>query len=128
MGDGPFTVFAPTNEAFEALPAGVLDSLLMPENVATLKSILTFHVLPQEVMAADIKPGEMVTVQGEPATVVTMSKGDVTIQGAKITRTDVDASNGVIHVINQVLLPPSMSIDDFKKPAAADAGETGAAR
>lgn len=108
-GTGPFTVFAPTNEAFAALPAGTLDMLLKPENKATLTSILTYHVVAGSVYAKDVKVGSVTTVNGAKFTVsvdngslyLTDDKGNK----AKIVTTDIPASNGVIHVINAVLLP-----------------------
>ncbi len=110
-GDGPFTVFAPTDEAFAALPAGTLDSLLEPENKDQLAAILTYHVVPAEVMAADVTAGEVTTVNGASFT-VSLDDGEVLItdgQGdrSKVTATDIEASNGVIHVIDAVLLPPA---------------------
>ena len=110
-GAGPFTVFAPTNEAFAALPAGTLDTLLKPENKATLASILTYHVVSRSVYAKDVKPGDVTTVNGATFT-VSVDSGSVFITDgkgnkAKITQTDIAATNGVIHVINAVLLPKS---------------------
>ncbi len=108
QGEGPFTVFAPTNEAFEALPAGTLDTLLEPDNKDQLTDILTYHVVPGEVMAADLTDGQKVeTVQGEELEVAVADDGAVTINGAAVTTADVDASNGVVHVIDEVLTPPS---------------------
>lgn len=110
QGEGPFTVFAPTNDAFAALPDGTLDSLLLPENVEKLKSILTYHVVSGEVMAADLKDGqEITTVQGGKLT-VNIADGKVCIVDAKggksmVETTDVDAKNGVVHVVGGVLLP-----------------------
>lgn len=110
QGTGPFTVFAPTNAAFEALPAGTLDTLLKPENVGQLKSILTYHVVSGKVMAADVKDGqEITTVQGAKLTVSIMD-GKVYLTDAKggkamVEMADVSASNGVVHVISTVLLP-----------------------
>jgi uncharacterized surface protein with fasciclin (FAS1) repeats len=108
-GDGPFTVFAPTNDAFAALPEGTLESLLKPENVDQLTDILTYHVVSGEVMAADVQPGEVTTVNGEAFT-ISVEDGAVTITDANggtatVVQTDVPASNGVIHVIDAVLLP-----------------------
>lgn len=108
-GDGPFTVFAPTDEAFAKLPAGTLDTLLDPANKEQLTAILTYHVVPAEVMAADVQAGEVTTVNGEPFTVA-LEDGGVEItdgQGntATVTATDIVASNGVIHVIDSVLQP-----------------------
>ncbi len=110
-GTGPFTVFAPTNAAFAKLPAETLKSLLLPENKQKLADILTYHVVPGEVMAKDVKPGSVTTVNGADFTVST-ENGDVIItdgQGnkSKVTKTDIVASNGVIHVIDTVLLPPT---------------------
>jgi len=105
-GPGPFTVFAPTNAAFAALPAGTLDSLLLPENKEQLTAILTYHVVPGTVMAADLPAAatDVATVNGATVSVVAAPEG-ATINGAKITAADVPASNGVIHVIDTVLLP-----------------------
>jgi uncharacterized surface protein with fasciclin (FAS1) repeats len=107
-GTGPFTVFAPTDAAFAALPAGVLDKLLMPENKATLTKILTYHVLPTEVKAADVTAGNVTTVEGSPLAITTA--GGVKVGGATVTKTDIDASNGVIHVIDKVLVPPGVDV------------------
>ena len=102
-GEGPFTVFAPTDEAFAALPEGVFDALLLPENQDTLVKILTYHVVPGQVMAADVTDGEVATVEGQN---VTLSTADgVTVNGAKVIQADVVADNGVIHVIDAVILP-----------------------
>ena len=106
-GAGPYTVFAPTNEAFAALPAGVLDKLLLPENKDVLTKILTYHVVAGEVMAADVKPGAVKTVEGQDIT-ITVDNGTVKVNDATVTATDIDASNGVIHVIDGVLLPPGV--------------------
>ncbi len=107
-GDGPFTVFAPTNEAFAALPAGVLDKLLLPENKETLTKILTYHVLPAEVLAADVTAGDVATVEGSNITITT--DDGVKVNDATVTATDVEASNGVIHVIDQVLVPEGVDV------------------
>ena len=106
-GEGPFTVFAPTNEAFEALPEGTLDELLKPENANQLSAILTYHVVPQEAMAADVASmTEASTLLGAPVSI--SAEGDaVMINDATVTEADIAASNGVIHVIDTVLLPPS---------------------
>ena len=103
---GPFTVFAPTNDAFAALPAGVLDKLVQPQNKAALTQILTYHVVNGEVMAAQVTNGPVPTLEGQSITLST-ANGGVTINNvAKVTTPDVDASNGVIHLIDTVLLPP----------------------
>lgn len=103
-GDGPFTVFAPTNDAFAKLPEGTVDDLLKPENKDKLKSILTYHVVPGKVMASDVKSGEVETVNGKMIT-VSMDGDTVMIDKAKVIKTDVVASNGVIHWIDGVLMP-----------------------
>jgi uncharacterized surface protein with fasciclin (FAS1) repeats len=107
-GPGPFTVFAPTNEAFAALPAGLLDKLLKPENKAVLAKILTYHVLASKVMAADVKDGKVATVEGGTITIDTMS--GVKVNDAKVVTTDIAASNGVIHVIDKVLVPADVDV------------------
>ena len=106
-GKGPFTVFAPTDNAFEALPKGVLADLLKPENKAKLQKILTYHVVAGEVTSKMIKPGEVKTVEGSPLK-ISVQSGKVMVGPANVVLADVDASNGVIHVINQVLLPPNL--------------------
>jgi uncharacterized surface protein with fasciclin (FAS1) repeats len=107
-GEGPFTVFAPTNEAFAALPAGVLDALLLPENKDALVKILTYHVVPGTVLAADITDGDVATVEGQ--TVAISTADGVTVNGAKVVTADVVADNGVIHVIDSVILPPDVDV------------------
>ena len=101
-GDGPFTVFAPTDAAFSKLPAGALDALL--QDKSKLSAVLTYHVVPGKVMAAQVKPGEVKTVQGQSLNVSTKG-GSVMVDNAKVTKTDIGASNGVIHVIDTVILP-----------------------
>jgi uncharacterized surface protein with fasciclin (FAS1) repeats len=105
-GEGPFTVFAPTNEAFEALPEGVLDALLLEENQDVLTSILTYHVVSGEVTSDMVEPGEVATVQG--ATIELGTEGGVTVNDATVVIADVEASNGVIHAIDAVLIPPDV--------------------
>lgn len=109
-GEGPFTVFAPTNEAFEALPEGALEDLLKPENKEKLASILKYHVLPGKVMAADVKPMMAETVEGSKVT-VKVDDGTVMIDKAKVIATDIEASNGVIHKIDAVLMPSEGNSD-----------------
>jgi uncharacterized surface protein with fasciclin (FAS1) repeats len=109
-GSGPYTVFAPTNDAFDALPAGTVEDLLKPKNQDQLAAILTYHVVAGEVMAADVQPGDVTTVNGETFEVSEGTDGGVEItdgQGntASVTATDIAGSNGVIHVIDAVLLP-----------------------
>jgi uncharacterized surface protein with fasciclin (FAS1) repeats len=105
-GEGPFTVFAPTNEAFAKIPAADLEAILADK--AKLTSILTYHVVAGKVMAADLQPGEqnVKTVEGSEAQVIVSDAG-ATYADANITATDVEACNGVIHVIDAVVLPPS---------------------
>jgi len=104
-GAGPFTVFAPTDEAFAKLPKGTVEDLLKPENKAKLTAILTYHVVAGKVMAADVvKLTSAKTVQGGTAK-VSMMGGGVMIDAAHVTKTDIAASNGVIHVIDTVLMP-----------------------
>jgi len=103
-GDGPFTVFAPTNEAFAKLPAGTVETLLKPENKEKLAAILTYHVVGAKVMAADVKEGKVATVNGKKFTVA-IKDGAVMVDGAKVVKTDIVGKNGVIHVIDSVILP-----------------------
>ncbi|MDW4500070.1 fasciclin domain-containing protein [Sulfitobacter sp. D35] len=103
-GEGPFTVFAPTDEAFAALPEGTVDTLLQPENKDQLVSILTYHVVPGKVMSTDLSDGmAATTVQGGDLN-VDLSDG-VKINDATVTQPDIEASNGVIHVVDTVILP-----------------------
>jgi uncharacterized surface protein with fasciclin (FAS1) repeats len=109
-GDGPFTVFAPTNSAFAALPAGTLDTLLLPENKQTLAGILTYHVVSGKVMSSQLTDGQVIkTVQGQNLTVM-IDGGKVMLKDAKggmstVTSADIDAKNGVVHVIDSVVMP-----------------------
>jgi len=105
QGDGPFTVFAPTNEAFNALPEGTLNDLLKPENKDQLVKVLTYHVVPGKVMSTDLSDGMSAeTVEGSE---IDISVGDdgVGINNASVTAADVEASNGVVHIIDTVILP-----------------------
>jgi uncharacterized surface protein with fasciclin (FAS1) repeats len=106
QGKGPFTVFAPTDEAFAKLPAGTVENLLKPENKEKLVAILTYHVLSGKVMAADVKTMDAKTVQGQTVEIIVADAG-VTVNGAKVLKTDVMADNGVIHVIDTVIVPKS---------------------
>lgn len=104
QGEGPFTVFAPTNDAFAKLPAGTVENLLKPENKDQLVSILTYHVVPGKVMAADVVGlSEADTVQGSKITIDTAD--GVKVDNANVVVTDINASNGVIHVIDRVIIP-----------------------
>ncbi|MCJ1902917.1 MULTISPECIES: fasciclin domain-containing protein [Paracoccus] len=105
-GEGPFTVFAPTDAAFAALPEGTVDTLLMPENRDQLVSILTYHVVPGAVMSSDLTEGmTAATVQGGDVTFTL--DGGAKVNDANITTADIAASNGVIHVIDTVIMPPA---------------------
>jgi uncharacterized surface protein with fasciclin (FAS1) repeats len=101
-GKGPFTVFAPTDEAFAKIPKADLEALLKDKEKLT--AVLTYHVVPGKVMAADVKPGEVKTVQGN-SLMVQAKDGAVSVDGAKVLKTDIGASNGVIHVIDSVVIP-----------------------
>ncbi|HEY6633162.1 MAG TPA: fasciclin domain-containing protein [Rhizobiaceae bacterium] len=104
-GAGPFTVFAPTDAAFAALPAGTVETLLKPENKGQLTEILTYHVVPGKVMASDLKDGmKAATVEGAEVT-IDLDNGPM-VNDAKVVKADVPASNGVIHVIDKVIMPP----------------------
>ena len=108
QGEGPFTVFAPTDAAFAALPEGLLAKLLLPENKAVLVSILTYHVVSGMVMSADIMAGDVPTVEGSSVKLDTAY--GVTVNGATVTTADIATSNGVIHVIDAVLVPPTVDL------------------
>ena len=101
-GEGPFTVFAPTDAAFAKLPAGTIESLLNDKQ--KLAQVLTYHVIPGKVTAAQVKPGDVKTVQGQSLR-VRADAGAVMVNNARVTKTDIMASNGVIHVIDTVVLP-----------------------
>jgi uncharacterized surface protein with fasciclin (FAS1) repeats len=104
-GDGPFTVFAPTDEAFAKLPAGTVESLLKPENKDKLVAILTYHVVPGKVMSTDVvKLSSAKTVQGSTIDIA-VADGKVKIDGATVVKADIGCSNGVVHVIDSVILP-----------------------
>ncbi len=105
QGEGPFTVFAPTNDAFAALPAGTLESLLKPENKEKLVSILTYHVVPGKVMSTDLSNGMSAKTVNGAFVNVSIGASGVMINDAKVTTADILASNGVVHVIDKVILP-----------------------
>ena len=107
-GTGPFTVFAPTDAAFEALPAGILEKLLLPKNKAVLAKILTYHVVAGKVLSTDLTETEVATVEGSKVA-ITLTDG-AKVNGATVTTADVMASNGVIHVIDKVLIPASVDV------------------
>jgi uncharacterized surface protein with fasciclin (FAS1) repeats len=117
-GEGPFTVFAPTDDAFAALPAGLVDCLLLEENTDALTAILTYHVVSGAVMSADLTDGPVPTVQGEEIT-VDLSNGVTLNESVTVTSADIEASNGVIHVIDGVLVPPSIDVPAFLESCPA---------
>lgn len=106
-GAGPYTIFAPSDAAFAALPPETLNQLLQPENKETLKKILSYHVVPSSMTSANIAPGSVKTVEGQSVTIANDAQG-ITVDGAKVVEPDISASNGVIHTIDKVLLPPDL--------------------
>jgi uncharacterized surface protein with fasciclin (FAS1) repeats len=107
-GPGPFTVFAPTDEAFKKLPAGTVENLLKPENKTQLTKVLTYHVVPGKVMASDVKGKTTTAKTVEGSTVAIDASGSaVKVDNATVSKADVTASNGVIHVIDTVIMPKS---------------------
>ena len=108
QGEGPFTVFAPNDAAFAALPEGLLEKLLLPENIAVLTSILTYHVVSGNVMSTDVVAGDAPTVEG--STLALTTDMGVMVNDATVIQADVEASNGVIHVIDKVLVPPTVDL------------------
>lgn len=115
---GPFTVFAPTDDAFAALPEGLVDCLLLPENIDGLTAILTYHVVSGMVMSTDLTDGPVATVQGEEVT-VDVTDGVVLNDGPTVIIADVPASNGVVHAIDGVLVPPSIDVAAFLETCPA---------
>ena len=116
--EGPFTVFAPTDDAFAALPEGLVDCLLLEENVDALSAILTYHVVASDVMSTDLTDGPVATVQGEEIT-VDLTDGVTLNESVTVVAADVEASNGVIHVIDGVLVPPSIDVAAFLESCPA---------
>ena len=108
QGEGPFTVFAPNDAAFEALPEGVLEKLLLPENIAVLTAILTYHVVAGNVLSTDVVAGDAASVEG--STLALTTDMGVMVNDATVIQADVVASNGVIHVIDKVLVPPTVDL------------------
>lgn len=108
QGKGPFTIFAPTDAAFAKLPQDALRDLLKPENKEVLVKLLTYHVVPGKVLASDLNSGEVKSLQGDPITVKVDQATGVFVNDAQVTKADISASNGVIHVIDNVILPPSL--------------------
>ena len=107
-GEGPFTVFAPTDEAFAQLPAGTLESLLKPENKAKLQRVLTYHVVPGKVMASQVVNLKSATAVSGDTIAIASAGGGVTVDNARVLETGIAASNGVIHVIDAVILPKGL--------------------
>jgi transforming growth factor-beta-induced protein len=120
-GKGPFTLFAPTNEAFAALPKETLEALLKPENRELLKKVLTYHIVPGDLMAKDLKSGKVPTVAGS-TVAVEVQGGKVNVNSASVVKADIDAKNGVIHVIDRVLLPPDFALATPAKAKSVSAG------
>jgi uncharacterized surface protein with fasciclin (FAS1) repeats len=106
-GKGPFTVFAPADEAFEKLPAGALDALI--RDTAKLKAVLSYHVIKGHLLAKDVKAGEVITMQGSPLTASVSSSG-VEVNGVRLKQTDLVATNGVIHMIDAVIMPKNWQL------------------
>jgi len=104
-GDGPFTVFAPTDKAFAKLPAGTLEDLLKPENKSKLQAILTYHVVPGKVMASDVVTLTQAKTVNGGNLIIKMDDGKVMVDNAQVIQTDIECSNGVIHVIDTVVMP-----------------------
>ena len=104
-GEGPYTVFAPTNDAFAALPANTLDSLLLPENKEVLVKLLKYHVVSGAVPSSEIQSGEITTMAGKSVTVQVGEDGNVSVNNAQVTQADIKANNGIIHVVDHVILP-----------------------
>jgi uncharacterized surface protein with fasciclin (FAS1) repeats len=108
QGKGPFTVFAPTDEAFAKLPKGTVETLVKPENIAKLKAILTYHVVPGRIFSTDLADGSKAkSVQGGSLAISVCCRSGVQVNGSKVVKADIDATNGVIHVIDSVLMPPA---------------------
>lgn len=104
-GDGPFTVFAPTDEAFKKLPAGTVDDLLKPENRDKLVAILKYHVVPGKVTSSEVKTMNAMTASGKELSLKVKDDGSIHVASAQVIKADIEASNGVIHVIDSVVLP-----------------------
>lgn len=118
---GPYTLFAPTDKAFAALPPGALEQLLQPENKDILVQLLSYHVVPGSVTSSQIKSGQVETLAGKPVTIKRSNDGTVSVNNAKVTQADIQASNGVIHAVDQVILPPEAQPEP---PAAQPQPET----
>jgi uncharacterized surface protein with fasciclin (FAS1) repeats len=107
-GKSPYTIFAPTDAAFAKLPPEALQDLLKPENKEMLVKLLTYHVVPSKVLSTDLKSGQVKSLEGDPISVKVDPATGVTVNEAHVTQADIQASNGVIHAIDQVILPPSL--------------------
>ena len=116
-GEGPYTVFAPTDEAFAALPEGTVKKLLMPENQAMLAQILTYHVVSGELTSGSLAPGAVTTVEG--SDVIVEIEETVKVNGATVITPDISATNGVIHAIDQVIMPPALFSELLSEPTDA---------
>ncbi|MDZ8085526.1 MAG: fasciclin domain-containing protein [Nostoc sp. DedQUE12b] len=120
---GPYTVFAPTNDAFAALPAATLEQLQQPENREALVKILRYHVVPGAVTSSQLSAGELATDEGRPVNIqIDSAKSQVSVNNARVLQADVKASNGVIHAINQVLIPPDVNISQLNQPPGSTDG------
>lgn len=108
QGAGPFTILAPTDEAFAKLPQDALQDLLKPENKEILVKILTYHVIPGKILTSDLKSGKVTSLQGDPIEVQVKPSKGVFVNDAQVTKPDISASNGVIHQIDNLILPPSL--------------------
>lgn len=116
-GNGTYTLFAPHNDAFAALPDGALAALMAPANVEILKSVLNYHLLPQRMRSASLVAGRVQTVQGGVMIFAADPRGEITMQGASLIQKDVSARNGVIHSISKVLIPPTVDLKSLIAPA-----------
>jgi uncharacterized surface protein with fasciclin (FAS1) repeats len=114
---GPYTVFAPTDVAFAALPKATLDNLLKPANKQQLVRLLAYHVIPGQITSSQLTPGQVQTVEGTPVTVkVDRANNTITINNAKVTQADIPASNGIVHVVDKVILPPNTPVTPNTSP------------
>ncbi|RCJ39133.1 beta-Ig-H3/fasciclin [Nostoc minutum NIES-26] len=114
---GPYTVFAPTDAAFAALPKGTLDNLLKPENKQQLVRLIAYHVVPGQVTSSQLTSGPVKTLEGTPATVkVDSASKAIAVNGAKVTQADIPASNGIVHIVDKVILPPNFPASFNTKP------------
>jgi uncharacterized surface protein with fasciclin (FAS1) repeats len=109
QGKGPFTVFAPTDQAFAAVPAATRQRVLQPENRAILTRILTYHVVPGEITSSQLKSGDVKTVEGKTVD-IQVNSNQVTVNDAKVTQPDIRANNGVIHVVDRIIIPPDVNL------------------